>query len=94
MINLESKINSALNQGNVLGLSTGEKIAVLIALGAWQTNKLYGSDIIAALDRLEPELKKAVFDWYYSHEDGQPDEYYEKRDQLRAWANEWGRSED
>lgn len=93
MINLESKINSALNAGNVNGMSTGEKIAVLIALGAWQTNKLYGSDIIAALDRLEPKLRKAVFDWYHTHEEGQPDEYYEKRDKFREWADAWGRGD-
>lgn len=95
MADLEFFIEKAFQRPETIidEMSTGEKIAVLFALGAWQTNKLMGSDVIAAFDRMDDSYRKAAFDWYYSHEEGQPHEYYEKRHKFRQWADAWGRGE-
>lgn len=78
------------NPKKLLEMSHSEQQTVLLALGAWQT-AIYGQDVWGKIFyRLDDAQRQTVKEWYESHRDKQPQEYYVALENFRNFANAWG----
>lgn len=84
MDKFDDKIEMVLNcPESFYSLSSGEKVAVMLALGTWHSSRM-GTDVIAELERFSTEELQSIVSWYRAHKNPS-----DKISRFQLWAHEW-----